>query len=139
MRVLAIDFGKARLGLALSDPLQILATPLPFVPAAKSLDHTVQSLLSLIKEKGPIVKIVVGLPLHLSGHESPMSTLTRTFAEKLEAAAQIPVILWDERLTTSQAEKSLKSMGKNRKKRAQIKDSESAAIILQSYLDSNIN
>lgn len=135
MRVLGIDFGKARLGIALSDPMQMLASPLPFLPAAKSLDATVQALLALIAAKGPIVKIIVGLPLHLSGNESPMSILTRTFAEKLEDAAQIPVVLWDERLTTAQAEKSLKSMGKNRKKRAALKDSESAAILLQSYLD----
>ncbi len=136
MRILAIDFGKARLGIALSDPTQMLATAHPFLPAQKSLDLTVQALLTLIKEKGPIVKIIVGLPIHLSGHESPMSKLVRTFAEKLETAAEMPVILWDERLTTAQAEKSLKSQGKNRKKRAALKDSESAAILLQSYLDS---
>ena len=138
MRILGIDFGKARLGLALSDPTQMLATALPFLSAQKSLDQTIQSILALIKDKGPIVKIIVGLPLHLSGHESPMSTLTRTFAEKLETAAQVPVILWDERLTTAQAEKHLKAQGKNRKKRAALKDSESAAILLQSYLDSSL-
>ncbi|MCB1116983.1 MAG: Holliday junction resolvase RuvX [Chlamydiia bacterium] len=137
MRILGIDFGKVRLGLAISDPTQSIATPLPLLKASKSLDDTIKALLTLISEKGPIVKIIVGLPLHLSGRDSPMSQLTRTFAEKLELAAHIPVILWDERLTSAQVERSMQSHGLNRKKRAELVDSLAAREILQSYLDSS--
>ena len=135
MRVLGIDFGKARLGIALSDPSQMLASPLPFIKASQSMSQTIDSILKLIKQKGPVVKIVVGLPLHLSGHESPMSKLAREFADQLEIASQIPVIMWDERLTTAQVEKEMKAGGLSRKKRSQRSDSMSAAVMLQSYID----
>lgn len=135
MRVLGIDFGKARLGIALSDPSQMLASPLPFIKASQSMADTIDSILKLIKEKGPVVKIVVGLPLHMSGHESPMSKLAREFSDQLEKASQLPVILWDERLTTTQVEKGMKAKGLSRKKRSQHTDSMSATVLLQSYLD----
>lgn len=138
MRVLGIDFGKARLGLALSDPMQMIATPLENLVASTTLDETIKNLLPIIEEKGPIVKIVVGLPLHLSGNTSPMSKLATDFAEKLEETSQIPVMLWDERLTSAQAERSMQDKGFSRKKRAKHSDSLAACIILQSYLDTKI-
>ncbi|HXF29460.1 MAG TPA: Holliday junction resolvase RuvX [Chlamydiales bacterium] len=138
-RILAIDLGKARIGLAISDELKIFASSLHNIEADRSMNKTVQLILAAIhtleKEKRcTIEEIVLGLPLKMDGTDSPTTTHVRAFYEALKAAVAITVTLFDERLTTLQAERSLKEANFTRKKRAQFVDGVSAVILLQSYL-----
>ncbi len=135
-RIAGIDYGRARVGLALSDERAIIATPLPFVPAGKNLQETAKLIAAELAKRGPVSTIVIGLPLHLSGKESPMSEEVRKLAELLGALCQVPITLWDERLSTAQVEKTMKEANVSRKKRTPIIDSLTAALILQSFLDS---
>jgi putative Holliday junction resolvase len=122
MRVLALDHGTARIGCAISDPSGTLATPLPVVepPVARAVADLVG--------KHEVERIVVGLPLHLSGEEGSQAALTRTFCIELEALVDVPVETYDERLTTRMAEAS------KREGAAAAPDSLAAAHLLQAYL-----
>lgn len=134
-RVAGIDYGRARIGLAISDERAIIAQPLPFIPAGKSLEETGKRIAAELAKRGPIVTIVIGLPLHMSGKESPMSEEVRKLAEILGQLCNVSVALWDERLSTAQVEKTMKEANVSRKKRAPIIDSLSATLILQNFLD----
>lgn len=135
-RILGIDYGKARIGLALSDERRFLASTLPCIQAGKTAEENAHLIAKESAKYGPLISIVMGLPLHLSGRESPLSEEVRQVAQLLEGLLQdIPMILWDERLSTAQVEKTLKEMGVSRKKRSAKVDSQSAALILQSFLD----
>lgn len=131
-RLLGIDYGKARIGLAVSDETKLVARPLGSLENCstffKALQRQIQPLL-------PIESIILGLPLLLSGKESPMSTEVRKFSERLQEALPFPVILWDERLTSAQADRSLRDAGLKRRERAKVEDTFAATLILQSYLD----
>ena len=136
-RILGIDFGLKRIGLALSDPLKIIASPIKTVQFSTSLDFTVEIIL---KELTQVEKIVLGLPLLLSGKDSETTKLVRKFAAILKEKTKLPIVLWDERLTSSQVNKFLKSQGKmNRKNRSQHVDKMCATLILQNYLDGPAN
>lgn len=102
---------------------------------AKKKEETLQRILTALSPYAPLVSIVIGLPLHLSGKESPLSSEVRIFAKELEIAFKIPVILWDERLTSAQVERTLKEAEMSRKKRTALVDAMAAAVILQNYLD----
>ena len=104
MRVLALDHGAARCGAAISDPTGELATPLPVI-ANPGSRRGFAALMELIGERVP-ERIVVGLPLTLAGEEGEQAREARAFAERLEREAGIPVDLYDERLTTRQAERT---------------------------------
>lgn len=139
-RVLAIDFGHARIGLAISDLLRVIASPLENVQAVANLAKTVEALVlyleKLKKEKGYVVgEVVIGLPLHMDGKESERSAIVRQFAELVEQALKVPVHLLDERLSSVQAERSLIETGFTRKKRAQVVDRVAAVILLQTFLN----
>jgi putative holliday junction resolvase len=101
MRVLALDYGRARCGCAISDPTGVLATPLTAIPAPDSRRGRAQ-LRALVTELG-VQRIVVGLPLSLSGGDSTQTAQTRAFAEGLQRAVEVPVELYDERFTTVMA------------------------------------
>lgn len=138
-RILAVDFGLKRIGLAISDPLLIIATALENLEAGRSVALSAQALTkhleTLKKEKNyTIAEIVVGLPLHMSGQESERSGLVREFAAQVAELSQLPVHLFDERLSTVQADRALIETGFTRKKRAQMVDRVSAVILLQTYL-----
>jgi putative Holliday junction resolvase len=122
VRVLALDHGTARIGCAISDPSGTLATPLPVIepPEARSVADLVA--------KYEVERVVVGLPLHLSGEEGSQAALTRSFCTELEAVLDIPVEAYDERLTTRMAEAS------KREGAAAPPDSLAAAHLLQAYL-----
>jgi putative holliday junction resolvase len=122
MRVLALDHGTARIGCAISDPSGTLATPLPVIEPSE-----VRSVAELVAEHG-VERIVVGLPLHLSGEEGSQAALVRTFCKELEAIVEVPVETYDERLTTRMAEAS------RREGAAAAPDSLAAAHLLQAYL-----
>lgn len=121
-RVLALDYGTARIGCAISDPSGTLATPLPTIEPPE-----VRSVVELVAEHG-VGRVVVGLPLHLSGEEGAQAALTRTFCTELETALDVPVETYDERLTTRMAEAS------KREGAAAPPDSLAAAHLLQAYL-----
>jgi putative holliday junction resolvase len=134
-RVAAIDYGKVRIGLAISDERGILARPLPCLKAGKTLEDTARLIAEEFAKHSLLGTIVIGLPLHMSGHESPLSEEVRRLAPLLEQLCRVPVKLWDERLTTAQVERELKNAGMRRKQRSTLVDSLSADLILQSFLD----
>lgn len=134
-KIVGIDFGLKRIGLAISDERKSFALPLEPVSGHKDPSISSQTIKKVLEEKGPIEQIVVGLPLHLSGKESELSELARLFATTLEKTTEIPVVLFDERLTSRLADNMLKEKGLNRKKRKTQVDSLSATLILQGFLD----
>lgn len=144
-RIAAIDYGMARIGLALSDERKIIASPLVTVAAAKRMEQRVDQVLRVLTQhqeanRYHLEEIVVGLPLLMSGKAGLLADEVNHFVEQLRKVTTIPVILWDERLTTVQAERSLREGGMTRKKRTKFVDTVSAAILLQSYLDNkNLN
>ena len=133
-RVLGIDYGERRLGLAVSDSLEIIAKPLKTLDRKKTFDYF-SEILNIVIEKN-VHKIVVGLPLTLKGKHSDQTKVVQKFIEKLKQAVKIPVIHIDERLSSVAAVRSLKEMGvKTGHEKGRI-DETAAAIILQEYLDS---
>ena len=138
-RIACIDYGKVRIGLALSDPGQIIASPLRAIKAKSSLKETAILLLQEFSAHEPIEKIVLGLPLMMNGSESPGSKEVRELAKFLEEMTDKTIILWDERLTTAQVERILKEAEMSRKKRARYIDAMAAGVILQSFLDCACN
>ena len=123
MRVLALDYGSARCGCAISDPTGVLATPLEPV-AQPASTRGLQKLCALVASRD-VGRVVVGLPLSLSGGDSPQTAETRAFAQKLEQLMPVPVELYDERLTTRLASR----VGGNASE-----DSRAAAHLLESWL-----
>jgi len=122
MRVLALDHGTARIGCAISDPSGTLATPLPVIEPPEP-----RAVVELV-DQYEVERVVVGLPLHLSGEEGSQAALARTFCGELEAVLDVPVEAYDERLTTRMAEAS------KREGAAAAPDSLAAAHLLQAYL-----
>jgi len=136
-RVVGLDFGLARIGVSLSDNSKIIASILGKIQTKKQTAATIQDLLALLTPyKDEIELIVLGNPLHLNGKVGHMADEVAHFKSELEANGPYPVLLWDERLSTLQAERSLREGNVNRKKRAKVVDGVAAAILLQSYLDS---
>ena len=135
MRIVGIDFGLKRIGVAISNSLLSFAMPIGKVERVRDNHKTLQNLLHLLKEYNDIEKFVIGLPLHLSGHESEMSTEVRKFAAFLEAETKISVEFIDERLTSKSAETLLRECEMSRKNRQNHVDTLSATLILQTYLE----
>ena len=132
-RLLGIDYGRVRIGVSVSDETRMIARPLCCLEYKKDfIDKLQKELKSLL----PIDAVVIGLPLDMRGKDSAMTEEVRKFADYLHQALQLPIVLWDERLTSAQAERQLRDAGMNRKKRAENSDTLAAALILQSYLDS---
>ena len=133
-RILALDLGKKRIGMAISDPLGLTAQGLP------NLERTTKraDLAELARqvEERDVSLILIGNPMHMSGVEGRQSAWVREFAEALTARAGRPVRLWDERLTTVEASRVLRSSGISIAKRALAVDRLSAVILLQNFLDS---
>jgi putative Holliday junction resolvase len=133
-RILALDLGKKRIGVALSDPLRITAQGLPnLVRTNKRADLDV--LAGLVEEHG-VGLILMGNPINMRGAEGRQSGWVREFAKAIESRLGVPVRLWDERLTSVEAGRVLRSSGISIEKRAAAVDRLSAVILLQSYLDS---
>lgn len=134
MRILAIDYGSTRIGLALSDPTGTLARPLPFVPA--KADAKLARELAELAKKEEARLILLGLPRNMDGSSGEAAALVQAFAAILGAATPISIKLIDERLSTVQASRQLQESGRNaRQQRGKI-DSEAACVLLQGYLDS---
>ena len=131
-RILAIDYGDRRVGLAVSDPLGITAQPIGFVTVSGFAD-AVSKIKPYILEYN-IKKIVLGLPKNMSGEEGTRAAVTREFGERLKAETDIVPIYFDERLTTVYADNTLNSLNVKGKKKTGKKDTLSAVIILQGYM-----
>ncbi|HVR35750.1 MAG TPA: Holliday junction resolvase RuvX [Methylomirabilota bacterium] len=136
MRVLAIDHGTKRIGIALSDELKMIAQPLEFIPA-EPFAAFVERLKTILREK-EVEQIVVGMPRNMDGSYGPAAQKVREFVTALKEAVTIPIQLWDERLTSAQANRLLIQSDVRRDKRKEKVDKMAAAILLQSYLDSFI-
>ncbi len=134
-RVLGIDYGERRIGLALSDPMGIIAKPLKIIDRKNTTNYFAE-ILNTSKEKNANI-IVVGLPLTLRGKQSKQTEIVLKFIEKLTQLGKIPVVPVDERLSSISAKKSLQLQGvKTGHEKGRV-DETAAAIILQEYLDSN--
>lgn len=140
-RIAAIDFGLARIGIAISDERKIIATPLCIITAEKKTERSAQKVIDellLHKQKFnfELEEIVVGLPLLMSGKKGFLADEVQFFIDQLRQKIDVPIVAWDERLTSVQAERSMREGSLSRKKRSQISDTVAAVIILQNYLDS---
>lgn len=132
-RILGLDFGEKRIGLAISDPLGATAQPLEVIDR--------QSLADDIDRVGEIAarrdtsKIVVGLPLNMDGSVGPQARRVRRFAARLRRELELDVMLWDERLSSAEAERALLHADERRSRRSEVRDAVAAAVVLQAYLD----
>lgn len=133
-RVLALDLGKRRIGLAISDELGITAQGLE-TQQRTNLREDLSHLADLVTQKNVGV-ILMGNPIHMSGREGRQAEYTRDFAERLKDKTGLPVVYWDERLTSVEAGRVLRDSGISIEKRARAVDRLSAVILLASYLDS---
>ena len=133
---LALDPGAKRIGVAASDPLGISVKPLPFIPA-KPEDEALRKIAAVVAERQADT-VVIGLPINMDGTEGPAAKQAREFADKLRTALPSPapeIVLWDESLTTDEAEKRLMERGLSHRERKQLIDSLAAAILLKAWLD----
>ncbi len=131
--ILAVDLGKKRIGLAVSDPAASIAFPAGYV-LSHGRARDVVALREVVAERG-IVRVVVGLPIHLDGRASPGSQAARSFADALGEATGIPVDLLDERWTSQAAERSLSESKRGRKQRREAVDAVAATLLLRTYLE----
>ncbi|PYJ25216.1 MAG: Holliday junction resolvase RuvX [Verrucomicrobia bacterium] len=129
--ILALDFGRVRIGAAISDDLQLLAHPLETIPADK---HTTSRVAEIVREK-EVDHVVVGIPRQMSGGIGVAANDVLRFVEKLRALVPCPVVTWDERLSTAAAERALRDAGKKTRQTRGYVDQVAAQIILQGYLD----
>jgi len=133
-RILGLDWGVVRIGLALSDESQTLATPLDTLVRRRGKRFPVARLLELVAEHGA-VGIVAGLPLTLEGNEGESAVEARALAQSIAARSRLPLELWDERLTTVRALRAVREQGGSTRGRKQDLDALAAAVLLQHFLD----
>ena len=137
MRILAMDVGRRRIGLAISDPTQTLARPLTtlMVRADTAIDTVAQTIARLAADEDGLERVVVGLPVQLDGNANEQTRYVEAFVAALKGRTGLPVDVEDERLTSREAESRLALRERDwRKRKAQL-DAAAAAIILQDYLD----
>ncbi|MEQ1576107.1 MAG: Holliday junction resolvase RuvX [Hyphomicrobium sp.] len=132
-RLIGIDAGTKTLGLALSDVQRIIASPLETIQRTKFTADAARLLELASGHK--ISGFVLGLPANLDGSEGPRAQATRAFARNINKLSPLPILLWDERLTTAQAERMLIAADTSRKRRAEVIDKLAATLILQGALD----
>ena len=136
MRIMGLDFGPKTVGVAVSDSLLLTAQGLEIIRRKEEnkLRQTLARIEALIVEY-EVEEIVIGLPRNMNATEGPRVQLTKEFQEKLERRTGLPVVLWDERLTTVAADKAMMEAGIRRENRREHVDKIAAALILQGYLD----
>lgn len=132
-RILAIDYGKTRIGLALSDELGMTASPYGKIETSQT-EEVINRIKQIIDEQA-VSEVVVGLPLTLGGRVAEAASSVLGFVRELSKRVRVPVLTWDERLTTKQGEEVLKRCGLKPRGRRRVVDSVAAAIMLQAYLD----
>jgi len=134
MRILGLDYGDSRIGVAVSDPLGLTAQSIGLI-AEKNFDRQVEKVLEYCNET-KAEKIVLGMPKNMNGTIGERGEKTKVFAEALKKRIDIPIIFWDERLTTRAAHLTLEESNVSGKKRKGLLDKIAAVFILQGYLDS---
>jgi putative Holliday junction resolvase len=139
-RILGIDYGMARIGLAVSDERKIIAFPWMVLTTEKKVEQTVIKLVGAIEKHAQehqyaLESIVVGQPFMMDGKMGLIADEVKSFTDELQKFISVPIVKWDERLSSVQAERSLRESSLSRKRRSKIIDTVSAVIILQSYLD----
>ncbi|MDD5264029.1 MAG: Holliday junction resolvase RuvX [Candidatus Bipolaricaulis sp.] len=134
MRVLGIDYGRKRMGLARSDEGAVLASPLPVYTRSGSDAEDLDRLVHLIGEQD-VARIVIGWPLHMNGTEGEMADEVRALARELQTRTGLPVDFFDERWTSTQAEDALIAGDVSRRRRRDLRDGLAATLILQGFLD----
>lgn len=132
-RIIGLDVGSHTIGVAVSDPLGWTASGLKVI-RRKRLEDDLKQLLELF-DYYQVEKIIIGLPKNMNNTLGPQAQYSLDFAEILKEQSELPIIMWDERLSTKSAERALIEGGARRKKRRQVIDKIAAAVILQSYLD----
>ena len=132
MRVLSVDYGDARTGIAISDLLCSIVGSTTVIHS-RNLEKTIEQICLLIKQH-EVGELVVGLPKNMDGTEGSRAELCRSFAQRLEEASGLPVKLWDERRTTVEAHQILSDHNYHGKKRKNTVDAVAAALILEGYL-----
>lgn len=132
MRALGIDYGEKRVGLALSDPMQIIATAYDILAHDDNDEYVICELLNIIKKKS-VTKIIVGLPLNMNGSKGFQAERVELFVERLKKEINLPIIFEDER----ESSKKVKEIMKEIKSKDERIDDRAAAVILQNYLDYN--
>jgi putative Holliday junction resolvase len=137
-RILALDVGERRIGVALSDPLQILARPLTVIHRTSRADDFAR--IGRLVEQESAVRVVCGYPLSLDGSEGPQGRRVRRYAEALQEAVTVPVVLWDETYSTVDAEEMMRSTQPrlSPRERRHWVDAVAAAVILQGYLNAQL-
>ena len=130
-RILGVDFGRARIGVAISDELGLLAHPVETVPAGAKAAKRIEQ---IAREK-EVERVVIGLPRHMDGRIGESATEVLAFVEKLRSMLPCPIVTWDERLTTSAANRALRESGQKTRTTRGIVDQVAAQVILQGYLD----
>ncbi|HEU5208596.1 MAG TPA: Holliday junction resolvase RuvX [Longimicrobiales bacterium] len=135
-RILAVDYGERRIGVALSDPLRMIATPLPTLLRKRGKRPPVQAILDIVQANG-VDALVVGLPLTLEGTESEWTLEVRAFGETLARRSGLPVTFVDERMSSVAAERAVRGLGlpKHERERKDRIDAAAAVLILQAHLD----
>jgi putative Holliday junction resolvase len=136
-RVLGLDVGDKRIGVALSDSLGLIASALTVIER-KADESAIKQIIDLVREND-VERIVVGLPLSLDGSLGNQAQAVQAFVDSLRKHTETPIVTWDERLSTVAAERMLVEVGMKRDKRKKHRDSLAAAFILQGYLDSEKN
>ena len=135
MRVLAIDHGSKRMGIAISDEMRVIAQPLEFI-ASEPFDKFLDRLKQIIREK-EVSLVLVGIPRNMDGSYGPAALKVQEFVAVLKDTITVPIKSWDERLTTVQANRFLIEADVRRSKRKEKVDKTAAALLLQSFLDSS--
>ncbi|MBT4333972.1 MAG: Holliday junction resolvase RuvX [Candidatus Cloacimonetes bacterium] len=133
-RLMGIDYGEVRIGLALSDPLQIISQPLKVIG---NNGDTFSEINKIVKSE-EVGKIILGLPQNLSGEDTKKTIEVREFAEILKSKVDVPVIFWDERYTSVEANEELKQMGYTIAESRKVVDKVAASIILKSYMEEQV-
>lgn len=134
-RFLGFDYGRARIGVSCSDERKILASPFLVFKRHKKIEFTFKEILEKTAALAPFDSLIIGHPLLLNGQEGEMALEARAFGNALSSFLSIPCIFWDERLSSSQAERLMKEGLLTRKQRAGLSDTFAATLILQNYLD----
>ncbi len=134
MRILGIDYGDSRIGVAVSDPMGWTAQGLETVKSKESLKKAIARILEIIKQYD-IKDIVIGYPLNMNGTAGPRTEKTEAFIKKLLELDDFNIVKWDERLTTVSAHRTMNELGVKASNKKNIVDTMSAVLILQGYLD----
>jgi putative Holliday junction resolvase len=137
MRFLGLDVGERRIGLALSDPTGLIARPFDHI-LREDINQALSAVVNLV-EQYQVGTVVVGMPYSLAGQVGPAALSVQDFIDALVPMVKVPVVTWDERLSTVAAQRSMSASGVKKKRQKDLRDAVAAALILQGYLDRQHN